>query len=647
LSSSSLRPPAPRRTVRIGSRPLVEPISVADAGFFRSGGFYLRVSVLGVVVFAAFALLGLRLWSLQLVQGPRYASEASREVFRYVRLPAPRAAIVDRKGRVLAGTEGRLSVTADANTLGSLDDQGRWHPSEEGLASLRRLARLSKTPVGRLVSRIRREQLRTPRAPAVVLPRARRALTVFLNEQPWRFPGLHVTPYPERSYPQGRIGSEFLGLLGEVSPQQLKQRRHRRHRMGEVIGQSGVEARYDKHLNLGLARARVAVDARGHAIGPLTVVDQPRPSHLLKLTIDTRIQRAAERAVEYGIGLARKDGSAYAGAGAAVVMDARTGALRALVSVPNYNQVRAARDRKYLTHVLARDDYVNRAIAGTYPAGSTFKPIVAQAALSAGLIGPWSTLPCTSSFVLGTAVFRNVAAMNASLNLRDALKVSCDTWFYRLGYAFYLRDSLEIQRWSRRLGLGAPTGVDVTGEEGGIVPTPQWLRRERKQVWYPGQSVILSIGQGFLTVTPLQMAVAYAALANGGRVVRPHVAHGLYDEATGRPVKKFRRPARRVKLIAPELIGAGLYAAANLPGGTSASVFGDFPVKVAGKTGTAEVPPRPDHSWYASWAPAGNPRYVVVVLIEHGGFGAVSAAPAARRIYEALFRIKATDARPS
>jgi penicillin-binding protein 2 len=646
VSSSSLRPPPPRRTVRIGSRPLVQPISVADAGFFRSGGFYLRVSGLGAVTLIVFALLGLRLWSLQLVQGPRYVQEARRDVFRTVRLPAPRGAIVDAKGRVLADTEGRVSVTADADALGSLDERGRWHPTEEGLAILRRFARLTGTPVSRFVARIQREQLRTPHAPAVVVSQARRPLAVYLHERPGRFPGLHVMPYPERSYPQGRIGSEFLGLLGEISKEQLEQRRYRRHRMGEVIGQSGVEATYDRHLNSGLARARVAVDARGHPIGPLTVVDQPRPSRVLKLTIDARLQRATEQAIRYGISLARKDGNADSRAGAAVVMDARTGALRALASYPNYNQVRAARDRDYDERLVrSPDGLLNRAIAGTYPAGSTFKPIVAQAALSAGLISPWSTLPCTSAYHVGATTFRNVVPMSASLTLRDALKVSCDTWFYQLGHRFYLDGSLDIQRWARRLGLGGTTGLDLPGEAGGIVPTPEWLRRTHKQVWYPGQSIILAIGQGFLTVTPLQMAVAYAALANGGRVVTPHVGQGLYGQ-DGRLRKRFRWPAKRVKLVAPEAIASGLHAAANLPFGTSTSVFADFPVEIAGKTGTAEVPPRNDHSWYASWAPYRNPRYVVVVLIEHGGFGAVSAAPAARKIYEALYRTGPRDARP-
>jgi penicillin-binding protein 2 len=635
--------------VRIGSRPLVEPISVADAGFFRSGDFYLRVSVLGLVTLAVFGLLGLRLWSLQLVQGPRYTKEARGEVFRYVHLPAPRAAIVDAKGRLLAGTDGRIAVTADADTLGELDEHGRWRPNDHGWTILRRFSHLSRIPIRRFVRRIQREQLRTPHAPAIVVPRAERSLAVYLDERPRRFPGLHVTPYPQRSYPQGRIGGEFLGLLGEITPEQLK--RSRGHRMGEVIGQSGVEARYDKYLNSGLAKARVAVNARGQAIGPLTIVEQPRPSRVLKLTIDTRLQRAAERAIRSGIVFAHKAGNGEAASGAAVVMDAHSGAVRALATWPTFSQVAAARDPDYLERLIHSDEgLLNRAMAGTYPTGSTFKPIVAEAALASGLISPFSVLSCPSSIQVGGLVFHNAESFAAgALDLQNALKISCDTWFYQLGRMFYARQQaggLGMQTWARKLGLGHTTGLDLPGEAGGIVPTPAWLKREfgPHEIWYEGQSVNLSIGQGYLTATPLQLAVAYAALANGGWVVRPHVAQGLYDGA-GHPRKRFRWRARHVQLTAPEAIRSGLYAAANLSGGTSAAIFSGFPVKIAGKTGTAQVVGHDDHSWYASWAPYDHPRYVVVVLIEHGGFGAEAAAPAARQIYESIYRIRPEHAR--
>jgi penicillin-binding protein 2 len=200
-----------------------------------------------------------------------------------------------------------------------------------------------------------------------------------------------------------------------------------------------------------------------------------------------------------------------------------------------------------------------------------------------------------------------------------------------------------MQRWAMRLGLGHRTGLDVPGEYGGVVPTPGWLRRTfrdpAQRIWYEGYSVNLSIGQGYLAVTPLQLAVAYAALANGGAVVRPHVGQTLLDPE-GRRLRRLRFPPRaRLRLTDAWAIRQGLYDAAHASGGTSSAIFGSFPVPIAGKTGTAQTPTGSDHSWYASWAPATSPRAVVVVLIEHGGFGAEAAAPAAREIYSAFFHV--------
>jgi penicillin-binding protein 2 len=195
-----------------------------------------------------------------------------------------------------------------------------------------------------------------------------------------------------------------------------------------------------------------------------------------------------------------------------------------------------------------------------------------------------------------------------------------------------------MQRWARLLGLGHRTGIDVPGESAGVVPTPGWLQRSYRQTWYEGQSINLSIGQGYLDVTPLQLAVAYSALANGGTVVRPHVAAAVLGPRGRRRQLSFP-PVRRLHLVDVNAIREGLYMAANDSGGTSAAIFGGFRVPVAGKTGTAQTPTGSDHSWYASWAPAWHPRVVVVVLIEHGGFGAEAAAPAAREIYQAFFHL--------
>ena len=631
-------------------RPIVEPVSVVESEFFRQRAFYVRVGALGLVVTTLFAILLLRLWSLQVIQGTRFAQAAQAQSFRTLYFPLARGPILDRSRRLLVGTTGRLVVTADAATLGTVDGHGRWRPSAFGRFRLRQLGRLAHVPTWKLIAAVRRSIRRAPYTPAVVLPRPSRGLAFYLAERATSFRGVQTAVLPQRWYAAGPFGSEFLGLLGEVSPSQLHARGYRGTRPGQVVGQSGVEAAYDRVLDRGLARARVPVDARGKIVGPLRYLPVRRGARALQLTIDTRVQDAAERAIRDGIAFAHQAGHLDADAGAAVVMNPWNGAVYALASFPNFDEHRAARDPGYaaaLLHAHATP-LLNRAMQGLYPTGSAFKPLVAEAALATGLITPGSTIPCTGSLTVGNVVFHNVEpAINASLNLDQALTISCDTWFYRLGTMFYARQAetgaLDMQRWAQVLGLGHPTGIDVPGEYGGVVPTPAWLRKTFREpaqkIWYEGYSVNLSIGQGYLAVTPLQLAVAYAALANGGTVVRPHLGRAIVLPG-GRRLRLHFRPRRRLHLVDVDAIRQGLYDAAHAPGGTSASIFGSFPVPVAGKTGTAQTPTGSDHSWYASWAPANAPRVVVVVLIEHGGFGAEAAAPAAREIYSAFFHVR-------
>jgi len=636
------------------ARPLATPVSEARWSFFGSSAFFFRVGVLGLICFGLLAILGLRIWSLQVIQGPRYERLARSQTYRFVDLPTPRGPIVDAKGRVLVQSDARLALTMDALRFGQVSRNGGWwQPNRRGKQALSRVSRLVGIPVRTLVRNVRRSVVRSAYAPAVVVPDLSRPLAFFLEERSSRTPGFDVTAFPDRQYPQGAFGSEFLGLLGQVSARQLGERRYRSYKAGEVIGQSGVEARYDRSLNGGFGRARVPVDSAGRPIANPVPVRNARNAHALRLTIDARLQRAAERAIQDGIRFAHEAGNADADAGAAVVMNAHTGAVYALAGEPTFNQVAAARNPEYLSRLLRGrgPGLVSLPSQGVFPLGSTFKPIVAQAALAAGLINPWSSLDCTGSLQVGRDTFYNVEpGVNASLTLPEALSVSCDTWFYRLGVMFDQRrvanGSLDMQRWARLLGLGHPTGFDVPGEASGIVPTPAWLRQTAKEpwqrVWFTGYSVNLSIGQGQLQVTPLQLAVAYAALANGGTVVRPHVGDALLSPS-GDVARKLRfPPVRRLHLTDAWAIHQGLYEAAHA--GTSAAVFSRFPIPVAGKTGTAETGNGSDHSWYASWAPAGNPKVVVVVLIEHGGFGADAAAPAARELYQAYFGLKRSAA---
>jgi penicillin-binding protein 2 len=643
----ALSTPDPRRRVKLPRnlprRRSVQPYSRADAPYFRSPGFYVRIGGLAAVVGGALCVLVLRAWSIQVLHGPQYASLARQQAVRTVDLEGPRGAIVDSKGRVLAGTTGRIVIAADIAALGTTDSHGVWRASGTGWADLRRLSRLAGIPVRTLLGRIRHSVIQSPFAPAVVLPNPPRSLTVYLEERTDHFPGFKVEAEPARSYPQGALGSEFLGLLGQVSEQELGTPRYAHAKAGEVVGQSGVEKIYDSILNPGFIRAKLPVDSLGRIAGPLEI---PRGKQLptLKLTIDSRLERAAEKAVEDGIAISRGIGHHPTG-GSAVVMNPYTGAIYALASVPTFNQVLAAKDPHYVERLYhdPQAPTLDRAIAGVYPTGSTFKPIIAEAALSAGIITPYTSQLCTGSFDLGGYVFHNVeAGVYSEMTLTTALEQSCDTWFYRLGDRIWwsnpARKGTLIQQWAHRLGLGEPTGIDLSGEAAGSVPAPASFLKQFHYPWTEGQTINLAIGQGALQVSPLQLAVAYSALVNGGTVVRPHVAASVIRRGVRKPLRF--KPVRKLHLVDTWAIKQGMYLAAHDPFGTSAAVFSSFPIPVAGKTGTAEAPPGDDHSWYASFAPYGHPKVVVVVMIEHGGFGAEAAAPAAREIYQAFFHVK-------
>jgi len=563
----SISPPhAPHRRV--------QPYSRADAPYFRSPGFYVRIGGLAVVVGVAICLLVLRAWSIQILHGPSYKTLATHQAFRTVDLIGPRGAIVDDHGRLLANTTGHVVVVADPGTLGAFDTHG-WRPSAVGLSVLMRFSKLVHVPVKTLVVRVQRAVVRSPFAPAVVVPHPTSALQFFLDERPSDYPGVKVTAVPGRSYPQGSFGSEFLGLLGEISQPELGSKRYAHATAGELVGQSGVEATYDSVLNEGFVPAHVRVDSLGRSAGPLEV---PRGKELptLKLTIDARLQRAAAAAVADGIRLSQGIGHHPTG-GSAVVINPWTGAIYALASVQTYNQVRAANDAAYNAKLYTdpRNLLLDRAVAGVYPTGSTFKPIIAEAALSAGIITPDTSLLCSGSFDLGGFVFHNVEpGVYSSMTLHTALAQSCDTWFYRLGDRIYVanpsRQGTLIQQWARLFGLASTPPVDITGAAPGYLPGPGRTFEKRMGFpWTEGQTINLAIGQGALQVSPLQLAVAYSTIANGGTVVTPHVASGVVRGSVTKPL--HFKPQRKLKLVDVDAIRQGLYEAAHV--GTSAAIF--------------------------------------------------------------------------
>ncbi len=640
--------PEPRRRLKLprnlpgGQRP--QPYSRVDAPYFRSPGFYVRIGGLAIVVAAGVSLLLLRAWSIQVLHGKQYARQAHTQAVRTVDLLGSRGAIVDSRGQLIAGTTGHPVIDADAASLGSRNAHGVWNPSPAGVRALRRLGRLTGHRWGILAARIRRAVFQSPFAPAVVIPQPATELTSYMQERGGLFPGFKVGIEDTRNYPRGAFGSEFLGLLGQISRPELKAGTYRDAKAGEVVGQSGVEAAYDHILNAGFVQAKIPVDSLGRIAGALRVPPEKQPP-TLQLSIDSRLQRAAQSALLYGMEQSRLNGHSPTGA-SAVAIDPWTGAIKAIVSYPTFNQKLAADNSNYyaqLSKETLATPLLNRAIDGAYPTGSTFKPIIAEAALSAGLITPYTPLDCTGVFYLGNFPFHNVdPGVNASMTLHTALAESCDTWFYRLGNLIYQHDPKAqgtlIQDWASKLGLGRTPAGDLTGANPGYLPRPgKTFDRVNKSPWTEGQTINLSIGQGRLLVTPLQLAVAYSALINGGKVVQPHMGQAVIRN--GVKTRLHFKPVRTLHLSPyTSAIRQGLYEAANDPGGTSQPVFAGFPIKIAGKTGTAE--PDPVSSWYASWAPYNSPQLVVVANVEHGGFGAQAAAPIAKKIYAAYFHLK-------
>ena len=497
----------------------------------------------------------------------------------------------------------------------------------------------------------------------------------------------------------------MLGYTGEISAAQLKRLRKQGYRCdvstsggassaptlcpGDTIGQAGVELAYDSYLRGQPEVDKVHVDARGIVVpGSRLIGQQADPGHAVRLTIDISLQRAAERALQYGIRLAHQDNHWLAAGGAIVAMNPNDGEILAMASAPTYKpSVFVGRtDPKKLAPLLdpavaKKDNYpgLNRATAGLYPPGSTFKPVTALAAIKEHMISPFQTIQCTPKFEVHGQVFKNWDPnADAPMTMPEAIGASCDTYFYNLGYAFYALPSDRghpLQGWASRFGFGAPSGIDVGPEQNGLLPTPEWRQStytkqtdpccwEIDRLWKPGDSIQLAIGQKDLLVTPLQMVRFYSMIANGGYLVTPHIVSSVEKPGSpGQPGEVLERFNPQVPkrvfddASALAVVRDGLYRATHASYGTATSVFGSFPVAIAGKTGTAEKvvqPPgyaRPllqDQSWWCGYGPADKPKpdLAVCVLIENGGHGGTAAAPAALRVFEHFFHAKAGQIGP-
>jgi penicillin-binding protein 2 len=632
----------------------------------------LRVAILGMLALGIFGILFLRLWALQVLSGSQYLRTAQNNQLRTVRVQAPRGPILDRYGRVLvtnkAGTEIQI-WPAD------LPKQGRYR-------LLLKLARIVPFPIAQVAAEI---DLRSgdPLTPVIVKQGVSEDQVAYLYEHQDAFPGVQIAQTYLRRYPYGSLAAQVLGYTGEISAGQLKTDAKLGYRPGDTIGQAGVESSYDTLLRGVAGQAKLRVDSLGRPRSDLTLTQPPRAGNVLRLTIDTKLQSAAERAIRYGIGVS---GEWAADGGAIVAMDPRDGSILALASYPTYSPgvyvgrvgVKALDAAGLTGKTAAAKNYpsLNRAVAGGYPPGSVFKPVTALAAMQEHLVSPYSSLPCTGVYKSHGQVFHNWDPFaNSQMTLPTALAASCDTYFYRLGEDFYSlppERGHPLQSWASRFGFGQTTGVDVGPETAGLLPTPEWRQQTftRKtdsccwqidRLWKPGDSIQLAIGQKDLLVTPLQMARFYALIANGGRLVTPHVLmdieQGGSSSGPGRVLRSYTGVTQPsgVDPAALAVVREGLFEATHANIGTSSAIFGSFPVRIAGKTGTAEKVVHigtfrglKNQSWWCGYGSAdgqtarGKPPLVVCALIENGGHGGTAAAPAALQVFEQYFGVKTT-----
>jgi penicillin-binding protein 2 len=599
----------------------------------RASRLSLRIAVLGGVAVALFAVLAFRLWNLQVLDGGKYLAEAQNNRTREYKVIAPRGDILDRSGGILVDNRTSLALLVSTDKLP--------RDAAKQKAELTQLGQLAHMSLHKVRRTIREQEEVAAGAPITLRRDVGYDLIYYLEENQRRFPGVSVQRVFVRNYPDGSRAAHVVGSVGEVSEEELKEAPYKGLEPGDEVGQEGVEYAYDRYLRGQPGLTRIQVNALGQPTpGGQLVSKPPTPGDSLKLTINPEVQAAGESAL-----------AARGLPGAFISMNVDNGQILGLGSFPTYDpsvftepKTQTEVDNLYNNPAAPLTD---RATQGLYPTGSTYKLITALAALESGVITPQTSIFDNGYIELAGLKFQNAGgASYGPLTLVPALKVSSDVFFYELGLKMWNVNAL--QRWSHALGIGRPSGLDIPGEAEGLVPSKQWRDQlykegETERPWSAGDNVQLATGQGDLQTNPLQMAIAYAAVANGGTIVTPHVALELQD-AAGRALKEFNPKPRRHVHIDPayrSIILEGLHEAAQSPGGTSYAVFGGFPIEVAGKTGTAQRPPHQDQSWYAVLSPYPNPRIVTIVTIEEGGFGAESAAPAALQILEAYYHKQA------
>jgi penicillin-binding protein 2 len=580
-----------------------------------------RSRVLVIPVLAGFGLIALGLIQLQVVEHDKYRALSKENSVRLEVLRAPRGAIFDRNGRLLADSAPSFSVVFRPFPVESVALARRVLGTEW----IQRVANL----IGANPNDVRRQvEAAGARGENAVLRRnAPFDVRAAVEETREDLPGIDVVVEPLRHYPHGTLAAHLLGYAGEINDIELDSLAASGYRPGDLIGRSGVERTYEEILRGQDGAEFVVVNAGGQRVSTLREGPPrlPVPGHDVVLTVDYKVQQALETAM------------ANVARGAAVAIDPRDGGILGLVSRPAFDpnefSVGISRDRWHELTSGGENPLLDRAIQGVYPPGSTFKVVTMLAALRAGVAEPETRLnPCPGHYYFGNRTFMCWKHEgHGSLDFVGALQHSCDVYFYQIGPKLGL-DRLE--ETAHDLGLGNRTGIDLPQEKRGLVPTKSWYdKRWGAKGWRPGLMLNLAIGQGELLVTPLQLAMMLSEVAMNGLAIQPHVV----KEVRGVGVSsREREPRPRLRLDDRiwDAVHAGLSAAVEAGTGTAARVPG---IHVAGKTGTAQNPHGEDHALFVCYAPAEQPTIALAFVIENGGHGGSACAPRAGQVLRTLF----------
>jgi penicillin-binding protein 2 len=580
-----------------------------------------RLGALQAVALAVvLGLLGY-FWYLQVLRARYYRELAENNRIRTVPLAAPRGPLLDRRGRVLVDNRASFNIVLHPD---------QFEDEDEVVTRLSAVLGIGEAQIRERLAR------RASFRPVTVKTDASLSDVAAIEARRLELPEASVEVIPLRSYPLAAAAAHALGRVGEVTERQLASPVFASLAPGALIGQAGVEYQYNHQLMGQDGRRRVVVNSRGVEVAEAER-QPPRAGPSLTLTLDAELQRVMDEA--------------FAGrAGSAVAIDPGTGEILAMTSLPAFDPNTFANGiEPALWNELATNEdtpLMNRVIQGQYAPGSVFKIVMTIAALEEGVITPQTTFYCPGYLSVYNTVFRcNRPGGHGVVDVRQALQHSCNVFFYQVGMRLEIE---RIAKWARRLGLGAPTRVDLPHEASGLVPDSAWKLRALKLPWWPGETVSVAIGQGALTVTPLQLARLAALVGNGGRLVRPHLVKAL----GGADLPAPQAPDVGARPATLAVVREGLVAVVNQQGTGWRARLQDY--QVAGKTGSAQVVAsarlqknlgvealRP-HGWFVAFAPAEAPRIALAVLVEHGGSGAEAAAPIARRILARFFGVDGT-----